>query len=308
MRLDIGGSMRRGVLRKVVLLGSACVAAGPAAAESGPYVGLFGGVARSGGQRIEQTGTAHRRDEWRLDGFRDFDLPVAVSGKADRSTHAAFGAHLGYEFVLPRSRVRPAVEIEYGRYATRPRANLANPVTETAAAIGQGGENAGLADPSAFVATHYAAGLHRFSDRMRFDLHTVMLNGVATLDTGTAVRPYIGAGVGVALGSARRAASFQTNPSGPIELTSDTHEEVNHFNSRPHDTDIAFAAQAKVGARFALTRKVSAFVEYRWVRVDAMRLDFGRTRYAGHPPTEDWIVRQGPSILQAGLVGLRLDL
>jgi opacity protein-like surface antigen len=302
-------SLAQLLLSAAALMG-ATMGSGEAAAQDrgSPYVGIFGGAARSGGQRLEQTGTAYRRGDWRLDGFRDFNLPVAVAGRVRNRFDAAAGAHVGYEFALRRSRLRPAIELEYGYYATRPGANLANPATEDATAIGQGASNAGLADPGAFATAHYAAGEHRFADRMRLGLHTVMANGVVAFDTGTALRPYVGAGAGFALGSARRAVSLQTNPAGPVELTNDTHEAVNHFNSRDHDTGIAFAAQAKVGVRLVLTRRLSGFAEYRLIHIGAMRFDFGSTQYPGHPPTSGWTVRQGPSTLHAGIIGLRLGL
>ncbi|MFT3967630.1 MAG: outer membrane beta-barrel protein [Sphingobium sp.] len=287
-----------------MLCGAGVMMASPASAEDGEiYVGAFGGMSWSERRTVRQTGTAHRRDDWHLDGYRDFDLPVAVEGKSQPERGSVFGAHIGYIFGNRTARVRPGIELEYGHYSTAERALLSNPATEHAINIGQGTASAS-ADPSDYVDEHYAAGKHRFSNQARLAFDTVMVNGVMQFDTRSRWTPYLGAGAGIAFAGAKKATSYQTNPGGPLERTSDTGEVVNHFNSRDHDSTTAIAIQAKAGVKSRLTSHLSAFVEYRLLYVGATSFDLGSTQYSGHPPTDDWKMRAAPATLHNAVLGL----
>ena len=301
-RHNRGGRTYKKACRIMPFLAAAI--ASPALAGNGEvYVGAFGGMAWSERQEIRQSGMAHRRGVWRLDGYRDFDLRVAVEGRSEADMGQAFGVHLGYMFAPISFGLRPGVELEYAHYSTSDRVRLSNPNTERAVNIGAPG-TAGLADPGAYVEEHYAAGQHRFSNRIRLNYDTLMVNGVLFFDTGSRLTPYVGAGAGVAFVSAGKGASYQTNPGGPIELTNDTAEPVNHFNSRDHDVTRAFAGQVKVGLRAKLAPHLAAFVEYRMLYVSSSTFAFGSTQYSGHPPTDEWNVRRGPANLHSGLFGV----
>jgi len=248
------------------------------------------------------------RGQYALPGMKDFDLVVNTQGRAKQRRSALFGAHVGYRFDLPTFRLAPAVEVEGMRLAPRHDANLFNPEASGVAHVGSSPYQALLDDPTSVVTKKYGAGLHRFSTRMRTDVGMVMFNAVFAYRSEGRFEPYAGVGFGVARVEARRAVAYQTNPSGPIEMTPDTHERVNHFNSRDHASDVAVAWQVKGGLRAMLTERVSAFVEYRLIRIAATNFTFGATRYTGHAPTDHWRVKHAAMRVSTGLMGIRYSL
>lgn len=291
---------------------SLAMASGTAAAETRPgngfYGALFGGVAWGTTHDVTQRGVAHVRGAHALPGMKDFDLRVATQGRAKQRRSKMFGGHVGYRFDLPTSRISPAVEIEGMRLAPRQDADLFNPKATGVANIGASPDHDVLDDPTAVATKKYGPGLHRFATSMRTDVDMLMLNAVFTYRTNGWFEPYAGVGVGLALVEARRAVSHQTNPSGPIEVTPDTGERVNHFNSKDHDKDFAVAWQAKVGLRAALTEHVSAFVEYRLIHVGATDFTFGSTQYTGHASTDHWRVKHTAMRTSTGLIGVQYAL
>ncbi len=284
--------------------GIACAASVAQAADTGRgiYVGAFGGLGRTDNQDVQQTGVAHKRGDYALAGFSDFDLKVDVKGSVKRNTSTLAGAHVGYEWAVPASKFKAAIELEGLYLDADQKSNLENPLTEVVANTDVEAES--YSHLLEAVNEHYGAGEHRFKNSLNMNATLFLANGVATYDTGTQFEPYIGAGVGIALVNMKDAVSNQTNPSGPIELTSDTHEEVNHFNSKTHASDYAFAAQMKVGVRTKLTDRISAFAEYRYVHVNATQFTFGSTSYVGHSPTDNWNVNNGAMNLHNGVIGV----
>ena len=268
----------------------------------GIYVGAFGGVGRSDNQDVEQTGVAHKRGDYAVSGYADFDLKVDVKGKAKRDTSGLGGVHVGYEWATTSFKVKPAVELELMYMSSKQESDLANPNTEVISNIGT--ISGGHADPTDLVAEHYAGGEHRFRNSMDMNMGLLMVNGLMTYDSESIFKPYVGAGVGLALINMNSAVSYQTNPSGPIEQTSDTHENVNHFNSKTHSTDYAFAGQLKLGVRAEITKNVYAFAEYRYLYVSSTDYTFGSTVYTGHAPTDNWNVKNESMGLHNGLVGV----
>lgn len=271
------------------------------------YVGAFGGVANVGGQNVRQRSTAYRREDFALPGFRDFDLQVDVEGRTQSRHDPLIGVQLGHRFSGGPSRVVPGLEIEAMYLSSDRRANLVNPTDEIVTNVGTGvGQNA-LADLRPLISKEYGAGRHRFDNRMRMRAGLVMANAVLGYRLSDRFEPYVGGGVGVAVVGMRRAVSYQTNPFGPIEQTTDTNEDVNHFNSDPNDTRLTFAYQAKAGLQVRITDRISSFVEYRFIHMNGADFDFGATRYAGHAPTDRWSVHSGGMGVHAGIAGLRLS-
>jgi opacity protein-like surface antigen len=272
------------------------------------YGSVFGGPAWTGAHDLSQSGAAHLRGAHALPGYKDVDLVVDVGGREKMSRSLLSGAQIGYRFHLPESRVVPAVELEGLHFGPEARAHLANHEADTVAHLGTGAGQAGRDDPTSLVQHKYAAGEHRFFNRMRMDVGVAMLSGVLAYRTSSMPEPYIGLGAGLAHVAARRAVSHQTNPSGPVERTPDTGEVMNHFNSQDRASDTAWAWQAKAGLIMPLGPHLSAFVEYRWVHVGATSFTFGGTRYPGHAPTDAWRVARHAMKTQSGLAGLRYVL
>ncbi|NID16566.1 outer membrane protein [Luteibacter yeojuensis] len=274
----------------------------------GWYGSVFGGVGGGASQDARQSGRAHLRGDHALPGFKDFDLVVDGRGRARQGRSGLLGVHIGYRFARRDSGIVPAVELEGMHVSSRQTAHLRNPLASGVANIGSDASQAEREDPTSVVKDKFGPGEHRFSNRMHTDVRTAMLNLVLAYETGGFVEPYLGLGIGVAKLDAGRAVSYQTHPSGPIELTPDTGEKVNHFNSRNRASDIALAWQAKAGLRARMTRHVSAFVEYRMVRTGPADFTFGSTRYAGHAPTDHWRVKHGPMRTHSGVLGVQYAL
>jgi opacity protein-like surface antigen len=229
---------------------------------------------------------------------------VDVRGKTNRNTSPVIGIQLGHQFANGSSPLKPAIELEGLLIRTKQKADIANPATELLANVRQ----PSFAPLSAFIATEYAAGEHRFSTQMDKKIGLLMASAVVNFDNGGKLKPYIGGGFGLAVVQYNHAVSLQTNPAGPIEVTTDTKEEVNHFNSRPYGTDLTWAAQAKAGLQFQLSDRISAFAEYRLVHVGATSVNFGSTSYTGHSPTDNWVWNGKASNIHNGLVGIRFTL
>ena len=261
----------------------------------GIYLGAFGGAGRTDNQDVEQTGTAHKTG---------FDLLVDVKGKVERDTSGLIGAHVGYEWASTSSNIKPAIELELMYTEADQKSNLVNPNDERMANITLTGS--ALTDAQVAVAD-YSAGNHRFFNQMNMKMALFMANGVFTYDTDSMFKPYIGAGLGLAVVRMTGATSYQTNPHGdPYEVTSDpSHEIVNHFNSKTTANDFAFAGQIKLGVRAEINKHVSAFAEYRYLYVDSTDFTFGSTVYpGGHSPTDNWNVKNDSMGLHNGLVGI----
>lgn len=309
LRAGLSASIHVASVPLAYLAGANAAWAQGSGAERGLYVGTFGGIADVGGQDLRQLGTAYRRGDFALPGFRDFDLRVDVEGRiTSRSAgNPLIGVQVGYSFDDGQSRFVPSVEIEAMYLSTRRQAALINPADEIVANVGKGAGQEMLADPRPLVGAEYGAGSHRFDDGMRMHTGLVMANAVFGYRVRRRVEPYVGAGVGLAVMVMRNATSYQTDPFGPIEQTQDTHEDVNHFNSDRNDTRVTFAYQTKVGLRVRITNRVSTFAEYRFIHMAATDFDFGATRYTGHAPTDRWSLHSGATGVHAGIAGLRLS-
>lgn len=277
-------------------------------ATSGVYGSLFGGLAWGAEHAIRQDGVAHRRGDQAVPGYRDFDLVVDTRGHARQRRSAIFGANIGYRFNVPDARLAPAIELEGVHLSPRQHGELANPVAQGVVNLGTGPAQARLADPTSSVAEKYGPGKHRFETGMRVDTSLLMLNAVFAYRSTAFVEPYVGIGIGLAFVDAKQAVSHQTHPDGPIELTPDTGEAVNHFNSDTRDRDFAMAWQFKAGLRAPITKRISTFVEYRVVYVGSTEFDFGSTRYSGHVATDGWQVRHGVMRTRSAMIGVQYAL
>lgn len=271
------------------------------------YVGAFGGLANVGGQDVRQRSTAYRRADFALPGFRDFDLQVNVEGRTRSRHDPLVGLQVGHRFDDGRSRIVPALEIEAIYLASDRRTNLVNSTDEIVTNIGMGDGQKALADPRPLIAEEYGAGRHRFDNRMQMRAHLIMANAVLGYQLSDRFEPYVGGGVGAAVVGMRRAVSYQTNPFGPIEQTTDTHEDVNHFNSDPNETRLTFAYLAKAGLQMRLTGQISSFIEYRFIHMNGADFEFGATQYTGHATTDRWSVHSGGMGVHAAIAGLRLS-
>jgi len=271
----------------------------------GIYFGAFGGAGRTDSQDVQQTGVAHKRGDYGIPGLQDFDLLVDVKGKAKRDTAGLVGAHVGYEWAATSFRVKPALELEAFYLGADHNADLANSNTEVVANTSATGGD--LDDIHSAVEAHYGAGEHRFRNHMNLDMGVFMANGVFSYETGSILKPYVGAGMGVALLRMSGASSIQTSPASTdasCEITNTTGGCVNHFNSNNKSNDFAFAAQVKLGLRAEMDKHWSSFAEYRYLWVDSTEYTFGSTVYADHSPTNNWNYKSDSMGIHNALVGV----
>lgn len=283
--------------------------------DGGLYIGAFGGIGSTAGQSVEQTGTAHKG--FTHDGdYYSYDLGVDVTGNNQHKSSATFGGQIGYEWNT-HSAIRPALEIEGSYLSANQRSNLVNRSDDSVAnvKVTAGGNPVHVTDEAELdmVRTHVldtplSAGNHTFTDTAKMKVALFTINGVLTYNTSAKLKPYVGAGVGLAFVNMRDAVSQQTGPGG-VETGQVTAGgavvPINHFNSRDHASDIAFAVQAKAGIRYQLSKRFSLFAEYRLIRLASTEYTYGSTVYATHAPTDAWGVKHGAMNLSNGLVGIR---
>ena len=306
-------------LKKAILIAGCSVIGSTSALASGGdgsfYIGAFGGVGSTAKQSVEQSGVAHK-------GFSDdgkyftYDLLVDVDGRNLDKTATVFGGQMGYQWNTGSS-FKPAIEVEGSYLSADQRSNLVN--LEDAGVnnvrVTTGGVPVLVTDPRTLnlvrqhvLDTPLSAGNHTFANGAKMKMALFTLNGVLTYDAGSKLKPYVGAGIGVAFVAMRDAVSLQTGPggveTGRVSATSAV-VQVNHFNSRDDASDIAFAVQVKGGVRYQLSERISLFAEYRLVRLAATAHTFGSTVYFDHAPTDNWVLRNGAMNLHNGIFGVR---
>ncbi len=264
----------------------------------GWYVGATAGYGRSNGGDIRQTGTAHARVPFVLDEADEYDLPVNVTGKAKNEDFGLGGLSVGYEWGTS-SNIKPSIEFEGLYLSGNQKAHLKNKNTEVAVTPGT----------STPVGENVEPGDHTFSNSADMRSFALMVNGIVGFDTGTIFTPYVGAGVGMAKTKLKNAKSAQTcklyNGEGSCGLEMSNSQVVNHFNSDDSDSDYVFAAQAKLGVRAELSKAVSMFAEYRYLRLNSADYKFGSTVYQTHVETDAWRVKTDSTDFHFGTVGVQ---
>ena len=281
----------------------------------GFYIGAFGGIGSTSGHAVEQSGIAHKGYAHHGDYF-SYDLGVDVTGDNQHETNATFGGQIGYEWNT-HSAISPAIEIEGAYLSANQRSDLVNPDDDSVSNIQvtAGGVPVAVHDPielaevkAHVLDTPLSAGNHTFANSGKMQVALFSLNGVLTYKTGSKLKPYVGAGVGLAFVNMRDAVSQQTGPGGTETgqvSVGGAVVPINHFNSRDRASDITFAVQAKAGVRYQLSNRVSLFAEYRLIRLASTEYTYGSTVYYTHAPTDNWIVKNGAMNLHNGLVGIR---
>ena len=283
--------------------------------DGGFYVGVFGGVGSTSGQAVEQTGTAHKGFT-EDDHYFTYDLGVDVTGTNQHKSGTTFGGQIGYEWKTS-SAISPALEIEGSYLSAGQRSDLVNHDDDSVSnvKVTTGGAPTPVTDQDELhmvsehvLNTPLSAGNHTFANSAKMRVALFTLNGVLTYKTGSKLKPYIGAGVGLAMVDMRNAVSLQTGPGGTetgrVAAGGDV-VEINHFNSRDHANDLTFAVQVKGGVRYQVSKRVSLFAEYRLVHLATTAFTYGSTVYSTHAPTNNWVVQNGAMNLSNGLVGIR---
>jgi opacity protein-like surface antigen len=264
----------------------------------GLYLSAFAGVGRLDGDDMHQTGQAYAYVP-KFNGVEEYRLPVDVSGNIQNENFGMGGLNVGYEWA-PVGIIKPALELEVLYMSGNQNANLKNKQNEVGISRDTGQI---LPDETIFP------GNHSFSNSYQMRSFALMLNGVIGFDTGTILTPYAGAGIGMARIKMNNSKSAQTckfsGAVGSCNLETSGNQVVNHFNSDDSDSDYVFATQAKLGVRAELSKNISMFGEYRYVRLNAADFKFGRTVYADHLDTDAWNVKTDATDIHSGLVGLQ---
>jgi len=267
----------------------------------GIYFGLLGGYGHANSGDLRQTGTAFARPPF-VDEEDIYNLPVNVNGKIKGDNFGLAGLQLGYEWGS-MGFVKPSLEFEGLVLGGNQKANIKNKYDEVAV-----NPDTGLP-----VGETVLAGDHQFKYSSDMRSFALMWNGNLGFDTGTFLTPYVGAGIGFAKVSQRNAKSIQTckfyNGEGEcaIETNGPGGEVINHFNTDDRDSDYVTAAQAKLGLRAELSKNISMFAEYRYLRLSSASYKFGQTEYLNHVETATWKVKSDATDFHFGNVGLQFS-
>jgi opacity protein-like surface antigen len=246
---------------------------------SGFYIGGFGGWGSSNDFQIRQSGIALFSTTLHQKGIGGLSDPLAIDavGDSDHLSIGFGGIHVGYEWAMSLYNdttwnIIPAIELE-GIYFRK--------TAET------------QLDNSSFT----ALAEHDFDDKFPFKTGVVLVNGIFELNClrMQMLHPYIGVGLGAAVIAIKHADSLQVSPPEP---------GVNHFNSDQDSQDWTFAAQAKVGLRYAFSDHLRMFAEYRFIYLGNTEYTFGSTQYPTHVPTTSWKVDFHNMYYSAGALGI----
>lgn len=237
------------------------------------YAGVLGGGTVLARSDISQFGTAY---------FLESDggaLAVNALGTSKTSFAGVLGGHIGYAWsskigtYLP---VAPAVELE-GYYV--------------------GG---------ATIKGHtsnYNIRAYEQNFKVNYQLKTSVLLANVLLNSNSTVigvlKPYLGFGIGSAVTSISNAKSYQLNPVEP---------EFNHYNSKRSDQAVTFAVQTKLGVRYNLSTRASAFAEYRLLNLAKTNFTLGSGIIDGHPATSPWTVKVKNQYYNTAIIGVDFDL
>lgn len=273
--MNIVKSIRIVTKISIIALATSTAMAAPTARQnltpvSGVYLGAFGGWGSSNSFDVTQSGVAFFTRP-----PLNTALPVDASGDVDKLNIGFGGVHVGYEWLSPFYKgtlwtLTPAVELE-GLYFQK--------TAETDV-----------------VSPNPRLGNHTFDDSFPMKTGVVLVNSIISLSCmNSQLHPYIGIGLGAARISIAGADSLQINPDEP---------NINHFNSDTGDADWAFAAQAKVGLRFAINEHLRLFAEYRLLYMGDTDFTFGSTRYPTHVETTSWVVDMDNMYYNTGTLGI----
>lgn len=269
-------------LSSITLITSTAMASPPVVQEnlspitSGVYLGAFGGWGSSDSFDITQSGVAFFTAP-----PLNTPLPVDAQGDADHLSIGFGGLHIGYEWLRPFYKdttwfLTPAVELEGLYFKKTAEADVVSP-------------NPRLGD-------------HTFDDSFPMKTGVVLVNSVFTLNCPQMhprLHPYVGFGLGAARISISGADSLQINPPEP---------NVNHFNSDTGSADWTFAAQAKLGLRYALSPHARIFAEYRLLYLGNTDYTFGSTRYPTHVETSSWVVNFDNMTYNSAALGIEFSV
>ncbi len=245
------------------------------------YVGGFGGWGTSNDFQIRQSGVAFFSPSQHALGIGGLSEPLGIDsvGDSDHLSIGFGGIHLGYEWIIPNVKntaltLIPGIELE-GLYFKKTFS------TEL--------------DNSNNILTE-----HDFADEFPMKTGVVLVNGVLALNwCMSKLQPYIGVGLGAAVNSITNADSPQISP---------PEYGVNHFNSDTDSQDWTFAAQTKVGLRYALNDHVRVFAEYRFIYLGNTEYTFGSTHYPTHVQTTSWEVDFDNMYYNTGALGIEFSL
>jgi hypothetical protein len=238
------------------------------------YAGVFGGGGAVTSGDISQFGTAFY--------FEAAGGPLAVNafGTSESSSMGMVGGHIGFAWpnnMTAHWSVTPAVELE-GYYV-------------------------GGAEIEGHDIGNDTIRLPEHDFLVTYPLKTGVFLVNAVLNANNSIfgkfTPYVGVGIGSAVVSISDATATQLSPAEP---------GINHYNSDPDDTAVAFAAQPKIGVHFAISPYANVFAEYRFLYLSETDYTFGSTMALGHVATAPWLVKIKSQHYNMGTLGIEFDL
>lgn len=238
------------------------------------YIGVFGGEAFSDSTKFTQMGTAFFTEA------EGGPLAVLAKGHAKKKTAGLWGVQAGYEWlqsanVCSNWNITPAAELEAYFFNNKRKGHFINNTDRL---------------PE-----------HDFLNSFNVHSSVILANAVLTLNSPCLCnfKPYVGGGIGAARVSLKNAKSLQLSP---------PEAGIDHFNSKRHDSNWTFAAQAKVGLRYEICDSFHIFGEYRYLYIDSSKYVLGSTVYPTHAPTSPWNVKADQMQYNAWVIGLQYDL
>lgn len=251
---------------------------GPVAPEQGKlYVGAFGGGGSLDRGSLYQNGTAFFTEA------EGGPLAVDAFGRFNSNSVWVAGGHIGYLW--------PALMNSSGSsFTLSPAAELEGFYIGGNTLTGHDLNNNTTRLPE-----------HDFLVTYPADTGVFLVNSILNINHASLGRfhPYAGLGAGLAVISISGATSTQMAP---------PEAGLNHYNAGQDDTNVAFAAQPKVGVSVQFNPSVSLFAEYRFIYLSATGFTFGSTVYPNHAPTTSWNAKIGSQYYNLGTVGIQFDV
>lgn len=248
------------------------------------YISPYTGVTFQGKMNTEQTGTAHKLGHFNA--FEtDFDLKVKVQGNSNSTLGYTYGLTFGSVWKKEGRKLNPGFEIDLFNITSTHESKLTNPQNEVVANLVGPNEDSVIE----FVAEHYGAGLHQFSNTMKMNSWNAAVNFTLSYDLSTKISVNGAVGLGFAAVSFKDAESWQVSPaSANSDYEMSGGSPVNHFNSQPDASANLMISKFRLGTKIKLSKNIAIQIDACGIYQGKGDFNFGSTKYIDHAPTDNW--------------------